>query len=1135
MKQYKRYKKLDLINIWNEILDFWEKKSIFQKSIENRKNSSEFIFFEGPPSANGLPGIHHVMTRTIKDVFCRYQTLKGKKVFRKAGWDTHGLPVEISVEKELQITKKDIGEKISIDAYNQACKKAVMRYTDAWVNLTKKIGYWIDVENAYTTYESKYIESVWWLIKQIYNQKKLYKGYAIQPYSPKAGTGLSSHEVNQIGTYKNIIDIALTVQFKIRKEIQNNHLVWKDIIEKSIDSNVYFLAWTTTPWTLPSNTALTVGSSIEYVLVKTFNQYSSSLIYIILAKNLINRCLNKIYFESFEIADFISFKKNNKRIPYQIIKKYLGKDLVGIYYEQLITWVIPYENSKNAFQVIEDNFVTMEHGTGIVHTAPTFGVDDARVAKKYNIPSMLVIDDNKKLIPIVDLEGKFIAIQSIPKNFRGKFIKNEYYPKGKAPQKSIDLEIFILLKSQNKVFNLEKYLHNYPHCWRTDTPILYYPLDSWFIKVTKIREQLVNFNQTINWKPKYTGEKRFMNWLENASDWNLSRSRFWGIPLPIWRTIDQKEEICIGSLKEFMIEINKSVKAKFLSKNPFENFIVGDLSEDNYNKIDLHKNIVDSIILISENGQRMYRESDVIDVWFDSGAMPYAQVHYPFSEEKIPLNADFIAEGVDQTRGWFYTLHIIAVMIFNQVAYKNVISNGLVLDKNGQKMSKRIGNTIDPIEVLNTYGPDAVRWYMISHANPWENLKFDVNSIDEIVRKFFGKLHSAYSFFVLYANTDKFFYHENEIPYNNRCELDRWIISELNLLIKITDQSYSNYEPTHVARLINNFVCTYLSNWYIRLNRRRFWKGEYSQDKISAFQTLYRCLETITILSSPIAPFYSDKLFQNLNQITKKNSAISVHLVDFPIYYQNQVDNFLIKQIHTSQEITSIIFSLRKKKNIKVRQPLSKVLISITDNQIQNHLKINTDLIKQEVNVKEISIISQEKAKKIIYLKQARPNFKILGPKFGKKIKLVTKLIENLNSKEIIQLEKSGKIFINRYEILLSEIEIITNNIPGWLVTSNKKFSIALDINLNNELIQEGIAREFINRIQNIRKEKHLNLTDRINITISNNIFNASLIKFKNYIMQEVLALNLTMSEIINSDHEIEINKEKIKIIITKI
>lgn len=1162
MKGYREYKKLDLIDVSNEILEFWKQKNIFYKSIENRKKSSEFVFFEGPPSANGLPGIHHVMARTIKDVFCRYHTLKGKKVIRKAGWDTHGLPIELSVEKELGITKENIGKEISISEYNKACKNTVIRYTNAWNDLTQKIGYWIDLKNPYFTYDPKYMESVWWLLKQIYNQKRLYKGYTVQPYSPKAGTGLSSHEINQTGTYHNINDTTVVAQFKIRKEY-GNHLIWKDILQKSglislnvsseeneIPSdnywrkecnkwNLYFLAWTTTPWTLPSNTALAVGPFIEYVLIKTFNQYTFLPIYVILAKSLINKQFGENYFELFENFEKkdLNFKETNKKNPYQIIATYIGKDLVGIRYEQLLPWATPYENLDNAFQVIEGDFVTIESGTGIVHIAPTFGSDDALVAKQNNIPSILIADKNKKLTPLVNLEGKFIEIDSIPENFRGKFVKNEYYENENAPKKSVDVEIVLLLKNQNQAFKIEKLTHSYPHCWRTDKPILYYPLDSWFIKVNDIRENLINLNQTINWQPKSIGENRFGGWLENVNDWNLSRSRFWGIPLPIWRTEDNQEEICIGSVEELILEINKSIQAGFILENPFRDFIIGDLSKENYDKIDLHKHIVDSIVLISESGKPMYRESDLIDVWFDSGAMPYAQTHYPFEEKKVPLTADFIAEGIDQTRGWFYTLHVISSIVFNQIAYKNVICNGLVLDKTGQKMSKRLGNTIDPFEVLNIYGADAIRWYMISNSNPWENLKFNLENIDEVKRKFFRTLYNTYSFFVLYANIDGFTYHEEETPFHERSEIDRWILSELNLLIKKVDESYANYESTYASRLITNFVCDHLSNWYIRLSRRRFWKEKYSQDKISSYQTLYRCLEIISILSSPIAPFYSDRLFQDLNQVTKKEKVDSVHLMDFPICKRDEIDELLIERIRITQKITSLIFSLRKQENIKVRQPLKRVLIPCLDDQIYKHLEAASELIKQEVNIKEIIFITEKKSREII-VKIAKPNFKILGPKFGKKLKSIEKIIINLNPEEIFQLENEGKITIDKYEIQRSEVEIVTKDIPGWLFASEGKLTVALDVTLNNELMQEGIAREFINRIQNLRKKLKLDLTDRINIEVS--ISNSSLVKaimcFDSHIKQEVLALNLTINEKnIDSELEIELNEEKIKVMIIKL
>ena len=973
MKKFNEYKNLDLTAVADGVSKFWNENNTFRKSVEIREGQPEYVFYEGPPSANGMPGIHHVMARAIKDIFCRFQTQNGKKVFRKAGWDTHGLPIELGVEKELGITKEDIGTKISVEDYNKACREAVMRYTDVWNDLTEKIGYWVDLEDPYITYEPKYMETVWWLLKQLYDKDLLYKGYTIQPYSPKAGTGLSSHELNQPGTYRDVSDTTVVAQFKVKKlsvslknkldansseacDIASNtcggalHWAEFDAENKEI-SNLSILAWTTTPWTLPSNTALAVGRDIDYVLVKTFNQYTFEPINIILAKVLLEKNFGKKYFAGTE-DDFKNYQSENKTIPYQILAEFTGEDLAGTEYEQLIPWFSPAENPEKAFRVIIGDFVTTEDGTGIVHIAPTFGADDNRVAQENGIPPMLVKDSNDNLVPLVDLTGKFLKGENVPEIFAGKYIKNEYYDEGTAPEKSWDVELAILLKTENKAFKVEKYVHSYPHCWRTDKPVLYYPLDSWFVKMTEKRQRLVELNETINWKPKSTGEGRFANWLENVNDWNLSRSRYWGIPLPIWRSPDLKEEKIIGSVEELYHEIEKSVAAGVMSENPFKSFEIGNMSDENYAQIDLHKNIVDKIILVSESGKPMKRESDLIDVWFDSGSMPYAQLHYPFENKELidskkAFPADFIAEGVDQTRGWFYTLHAIATSVFDSVAYKNVVSNGLVLDKNGQKMSKRLGNAVDPFETLAKYGPDATRWYMISNANPWENLKFDIEGIDEVRRKFFGTLYNTYSFFALYANVDGFNYSEKDVE--NRPEIDRWILSELNLLIKEVKEFYEDYEPTKVARAINTFVNDNLSNWYVRLCRRRFWKGEYSDDKISAYQTLYTCLETVAKLSAPIAPFFMDQLFQDLNAVTGKEPQHSVHLTDFPLADERKIDTDLVEKTHLAQIITSMVFSLRKKENIKVRQPLQKVMIPVLEKKTEEQILAVSELIKQEV------------------------------------------------------------------------------------------------------------------------------------------------------------------------------------------
>jgi len=1127
MSQFKEYKNLNLIDVAENVAEFWKQNKTFNKSVEIREGKPEFVFYEGPPSANGMPGIHHVMARALKDIFCRYQTQNGKQVFRKAGWDTHGLPVELGVEKELGITKEDIGKKISIEDYNQACREAVMRYTDVWNNLTEKIGYWVDLEDPYITYKSKYMETVWWLLKQLYDKGLLYKGYTIQPYSPKAGTGLSSHEVNQPGAYRDVSDTTIVAQFKTLPETLPSFLQGF--------GDVHFLAWTTTPWTLPSNTALTVGPKIDYVLVKTFNQYTFEPINIVLAKPLVGKQFGKKFAEGTD-EDFANYTSEAKVIPYKILAEFKGADLVGIRYEQLLPYALPYQNPENAFRVISGDFVTTEDGTGIVHTAPTFGADDAKVAKEATpeVPPMLVLNENGNPVPLVDLQGKFTAHMG---DFAGKYVKNEYYDAGTAPEKSVDVEIAIRLKEENKAFKVEKYVHSYPHSWRTDEPLLYYPLDSWFVKMSSVKDRLVNLNKEINWKPKSTGEGRFANWLENVNDWNLSRSRYWGIPLPIWRTEDLKEEIIIGSVEELYNEIEKSVAAGFMKENPFKGFVIGNMSEQNYALVDLHKNIVDQVILVSASGKPMNRESDLIDVWFDSGSMPYAQLHYPFENKELIDNkkafpADFIAEGVDQTRGWFYTLHAIGTAVFDSVAYKNVMSNGLVLDKNGQKMSKRLGNGIDPFETLAVYGPDATRWYMISNANPWENLKFDIEGIDEVRRKFFGTLYNTYSFFALYANVDGFNYSEKDIE--NRPEIDRWILSELNLLIKEVKAFYEDYEPTRVARSISNFVNDNLSNWYVRLCRRRFWKGDYSDDKISAYQTLYTCLETVAKLSAPIAPFFMDQLYQDLNKVTGKENAESIHLTDFPVADESLIDQDLVEKTHLAQNITSMVFSLRKKENVKVRQPLQKVLVPVLDAKTEKQLLAVAELIKQEVNVKELQLINAEEASHLI-VKQIKPNFKALGPKLGKDMKTVGGEISGLDTEQIAALEKEGKLDIQGYEITLDDVEISTKDIPGWTVTSDGKTTVALDLTLTEELKSEGIAREFINRIQNLRKEKDFELTDRIKISIEENSpFIEDVKKNEEYISSEVLSNKIEIVSSLSNFNEIEIDEVNFKINVEK-
>ncbi|TYA60122.1 isoleucine--tRNA ligase [Formosa maritima] len=1079
--KFPEYKGLDLPNVANDISAYWQENNIFEKSVTTREGNKPFVFFEGPPSANGLPGVHHVLARAIKDIFPRYKTMKGFQVKRKAGWDTHGLPIELGVEKELGITKEDIGKTITVEDYNAACRKAVMRYTDVWNDLTQKMGYWVDMDDPYITYEPKYMESVWWLLKEIYNKSLLYKGYTIQPYSPKAGTGLSSHELNQPGTYQDVTDTTVVAQFKANENSLPNFL--------QNEGTIYFLAWTTTPWTLPSNTALTVGPKIDYVLVETYNQYTFEPINVVLAKPLVNNQFDGKFKRVESKPELLEYKSGDKKIPYYVVKEFKGKDLVGITYEQLLPYALPNDNPENAFRVISGDFVTTEDGTGIVHTAPTFGADDALVAKQATpeVPPLLVKDENGNLVPLVDLQGKFRLEMG---EFAGKYVKNEYYNEGEEPERSVDVELAIKLKEENKAFKVEKYKHSYPNCWRTDKPILYYPLDSWFIKVTNVKERMFELNETINWKPKSTGTGRFGNWLANANDWNLSRSRYWGIPLPIWRTEDGKEEICIGSVEELKSEMAKAVEAGVLSKDIFEDFEIGNNSDENYAKIDLHKNIVDEIVLVSSSGQPMKREADLIDVWFDSGSMPYAQWHYPFENKgKIDKNesfpADFIAEGVDQTRGWFYTLHAIGTMVFDSVAYKNVVSNGLVLDKNGQKMSKRLGNATDPFETLSTYGADATRWYMIANANPWDNLKFDVDGIEEVKRKFFGTLYNTYSFFTLYSNLDNFSYAEADIPLEERPEIDRWILSELHTLIEKVDAFYADYEPTKAARAISDFTQDYVSNWFVRLSRRRFWKGDYQQDKISAYQTLYTCMVTIAKLGAPIAPFFMDKLYLDLNSVTNKEAFESVHLAEFPVYDESFVDKSLERKMEAAQTISSLVLSLRAKEKIKVRQPLQKIMIPIDSKQQKDEILAVANLIKHEVNVKEIELLDDASD---ILVKQIKPNFKTLGPRFGKDMKLIANTIVGFTSEDIKKIEQNGKIevVINEKSITLGleDVEIASQDIEGWLVANEGALTVALDVTISEDLRKEGIARELVNRIQNLRKESGFEVTDRIDVVL---------------------------------------------------
>lgn len=1131
--KFAEYKGLDLPKVSKDILDFWKDKKIFEKSVSTREGKESYVFFEGPPSANGMPGIHHVMARTIKDIFPRYKTMKGFQVKRKAGWDTHGLPVEIGVEKELGITKEDIGTKISVEDYNAACKKAVMRYTDVWNEMTEKVGYWVDMDDPYITYKSKYMESVWWLLKQIYDKGLIYKGYTIQPYSPKAGTGLSSHELNQPGTYQDVTDTTVTAQFKAKTDSLPDFL-------KKVEGDIYLLAWTTTPWTLPSNTALTVGPKIEYVLVRSYNQYTFEPINVVLAKNLVNYNFSGKFTQVETEEELKSFQESDKKIPYLVGEAFVGKDLVGIQYEQLIDYVQPYQNPENAFRVISGDFVTTEDGTGIVHTAPTFGADDALVAKQATpeVPPMLVLDENGNPVPLVDLQGKF---RPELREFGGKYVKNEYYDEGEAPEKSVDVEIAIKLKTENKAFKVEKYVHSYPNCWRTDKPILYYPLNSWFIKVTDVKDRMFELNQSINWKPKSTGEGRFGNWLANANDWNLSRSRYWGIPLPIWRTEDGKEELIVGSVEELKSEMAKAVEAGVMDKDVFEDFVVGDMSEENYDKIDLHKNIVDGITLVSPSGQPMKREADLIDVWFDSGSMPYAQWHYPFEnreliDDGVAFPANFIAEGVDQTRGWFYTLHAIATMVFDSIAYKNVVSNGLVLDKEGKKMSKRLGNAVDPFEVLPEHGPDATRWYMISNANPWDNLKFDIEGVVEVKRKFFGTLYNTYSFMALYANIDEFDYSEPDVPLTERPEIDQWILSELHTLIKNVDEAYGDYEATRAARMISDYVQENLSNWYVRLSRRRFWKGDYQTDKISAYQTLYTCLTTVAKLSAPIAPFFMDQLYRDLDATAQKEGFESVHLAEFPVFDAKMVNKDLERKMQLAQKISSLVLSIRQKEKIKVRQPLQKIMIPVLDEEQRRDIAAVSNLVKSEVNVKEIAMLDDASG---VLVKQIKPNFKVLGPKFGKDMKAIAAQVSALGQEDIQKMEREGELMLQlenkTVNLQLTDVEISSQDIEGWLVASSGPLTVALDVTIDETLKKEGIARELVNRIQNLRKESGFEVTDKIDIKIlKDGLVENAVSSNVDYIKTETLTAELNFEEKLEEGVAIAFDEVNTKLFIQK-
>ncbi len=1122
MKKYPEYKGLNLVTLASDVLDKWKEETIFEKSVSTREGKTPFIFFEGPPSANGLPGIHHVMGRTIKDIFCRYKTLKGFQVKRKAGWDTHGLPVELGVEKELGITKEDIGVKISVEDYNKACKDAVMRYTDIWNDLTQKMGYWVDMNAPYITYDSKYMESVWWLLGQLYEKNLLYKGYTIQPYSPKAGTGLSSHELNQPGCYRDVTDTSVVAQFKIRTdslELLKNKYATIPLFEDA--ENIYFVAWTTTPWTLPSNTALCVGPKIEYVLVQTYNQYTFERINVILAKNLVGYQFGKGYKAVEKHEDINDFKQGDKIIPYCVQTTFLGQDMIGLRYEQLLPYSLPAENSENAFQVIGGDYVTTEDGTGIVHIAPTFGADDSRVATEAGVPPMLVKDEKGNLVPLVDLQGKFRPELG---EFAGMYVKNEFYNEGEAPERSVDVLIAIKLKTENKAFKVEKYVHSYPHCWRTDKPVLYYPLDSWFIRVTDVKERMIDLNNTINWKPESTGSGRFGKWLENVNDWNLSRSRYWGIPIPIWSTEDGDERICVSSIEQLKNECNKAVQAGLMKINPLADFQPGDMSNINYQGIDLHKNYVDSIVLISPSGKAMKREADLIDVWFDSGSMPYAQWHYPFENKELidsqkSFPADFIAEGVDQTRGWFYTLHAIATMVFDSVAYKTVVSNGLVLDKNGQKMSKRLGNAIDPFSTLEKYGPDATRWYMITNAQPWDNLKFDLEGITEVQRKFFGTLYNTYSFFALYANIDKFDGKAQQVPVDERPEIDRWVLSKVNSLIAEVESAYEEYEPTKAGRLIQEFVTDQLSNWYVRLCRRRFWKSDDAKDKLAAYQTLYTCLETVSILAAPIAPFFMDRLFGDLNGVTRNHSFDSVHLADFPIVNVGLIHDVLEAQMDIAQVISSLILGLRKKEKIRVRQPLQKIMVPVLNKSFADNILHVKELILSEVNVKELELLSENND---MLVKSIKPNFKTIGPKYGKHMKAIAAMVAQFSNDDIIALEStngwSGEIEGESVVLELSDFEIAAQDIPGWLVASENGMTVALDITISDQLRAEGIARELVNRVQTLRKESGLEVTDRILLKVDTGEEIQHAIKSnQSYICNEVLA-NEIRFEVLSKD-----------------
>ena len=1138
-KKFTEYSKFDLSNVNKEVLKKWKDGDIFHKSLETREGHPTFVFYEGPPSANGMPGIHHVIARSIKDIFCRYKTMKGFLVNRKAGWDTHGLPVELGVEKALGITKEDIGKKISVAEYNAACRKDVMKFTKEWEDLTQKMGYWVDMENPYITYDNRYIETLWYLLKELYKKGLLYKGYTIQPYSPAAGTGLSTHELNQPGCYRDVKDTTCTAQFHILDPKP----------EMAQFGDPYFLAWTTTPWTLPSNTALCVGPNITYLAVQTYNPYTGIPMTAVIAKDLLSAYFNPKAAE-LSLSDY---KPGDKLVPFSVVGEWKGSELAGMKYEQLIPWVNP---GEGAFRVITGDFVTTEDGTGIVHIAPTFGADDNRVAKTFGVPPLMMQDKDGNMRPMVDMTGKFYKLEDLAPEFvqncmnasdydpwQGKFVKNAYDDTKTDKDETLDIEICMMLKAQNRVFKIEKHVHNYPHCWRTDKPVLYYPLDSWFIRSTACKDRMIELNKTINWKPESTGTGRFGKWLENLNDWNLSRSRYWGTPLPIWRTEDNSEEICIGSVEELYNEIEKSVAAGFMKSNPYKDkgFVPGEYNGENYDKIDLHRPYVDDIILVSKDGKPMKREADLIDVWFDSGAMPYAQIHYPFENKELldshqVYPADFIAEGVDQTRGWFFTLHAIASMVFDTISYKAVISNGLVLDKNGNKMSKRLGNGVDPFSTIEKYGSDPLRWYMITNSSPWDNLKFDVDGIEEVRRKFFGTLYNTYSFFSLYANVDGFEYKEADVPMAERPEIDRWILSVLNTLVKEVDTCYSEYEPTKAGRLISDFVNDNLSNWYVRLNRKRFWGGEFTQDKLSAYQTLYTCLETVAKLMSPIAPFYADKLYMDLVTATGRDNVVSVHLAKFPEYNAEMIDRELEARMQMAQDVTSMVLALRRKVNIKVRQPLQCIMIPVVDEEQRAHIEAVKALIMSEVNVKDIKFVDGAAG---VLVKKVKCDFKKMGPKFGKQMKAVAAAVAEMSQEAIAELEKNGSytLQLDGTDVVVeaADVEIFSEDIPGWLVANEGKLTVALDVTVTEELRREGIARELVNRIQNIRKSSGLEITDKIKITLSKNQQTDDAVnEYKDYICNQVLGTSLTLTDEVENGTELNFDDFSLYVSVVK-